>query len=83
MSNAHTGGKAMELANAQSLMFKIKGKPAVPVISVADAAKKWDDYRMASMMQGGGGCSQIGNGGIVRDGKKIVAKISYNGRIWE
>ena len=67
---------------AQSLTFKIHGKPAVAVLSVMDAARKWESYRMAHMMNGGGGCSEIGNGGIVRDGKKIVAKISYNGRIW-
>ena len=65
-----------------SLTFKMRGKPAVQVLSVPEAVEKWNAYVMAQMVAGGGGCSQVGNGGIVRDGKKIVAKISYNGRVW-
>ncbi len=81
MFNAQEGN-AMTALQAP-LTFKIHRKPAVPVLSVADAAAKWDAYRMAEMENGGGGCSEIGNGGIVRAGKQIVARISYNGRIWE
>ena len=69
----------MNLQTTPSLTFKISGKPRVPVLSVADAAAKWGAYRD----QSGGGVSEIGNGGIVRDGEKIVAKVSYNGRILE
>lgn len=70
-------------ATISSLTFKVRGKPTVPVLSVADAAHKWEQYRMAQIIAGGGGCSQIGNGGIVREGGKIIARISYNGRIWD
>lgn len=61
---------------------KFRGK-TYPVESVEAAAAKWDEFRMAAMIAGGGGCSQIGNGVTVRDvDGKIVAKVSYNGRIW-
>lgn len=73
----------MNLQQVEVFTFKINRKPAVQVASVEDAAAKWDAYRMAEIYNGGGGCSEIGNGGIVRQGKKIVARISYNGRIWE
>lgn len=73
----------MNLTKTESLTFKMSRKPAVAVASVADAAAKWAAYRMACIMNGGGGYSQIGNGGTVYEGKKAVAKISYNGRIWE
>ena len=71
------------LQQIEGLTFKIHRKPAVPVASVADAAAKWNAYlhALAQNMEECG-CSHVGNGGIVRDGKKIVAKISYNGRIW-
>jgi len=59
------------------LTVKFKGQ-TYPVASIKDAADQWDAFRMASNE----GCSKIGNGLTVRDGGKIVAKISYNGRIW-
>lgn len=71
-------------AQQAALTFKMHRKPAVAVLSVEDAAAKWNAYREA-MADQGVGCSRnggIGNGGIVREGKKIVARISYNGRIW-
>lgn len=76
-----------QVAKPDTLLFKIHGKPSVPVLSVADAAAKWEKYRMAEMETGGGGCSQIGNGGTVYGTKNgrgchVVARISYNGRIW-
>lgn len=72
------------IQQVEGLTFKIHRKPAVPVASVADAAAKWCIYRETLAQSGEEyGCSQIGNGGIVRQGKKIVARISYNGRIWE
>lgn len=58
--------------------FKVHGKPAVQVQSVEDAAAKWSQYRDRTEA----GCSEIGNGGIVREDGKIVARVSYNGRIW-
>ena len=70
----------MNLVTVESLTFKIHGKQAVPVLSVEDAAEKWNKYRLTMGAQGFG-CSDIGNGGIVRSGKTIIAKISYNGRV--
>lgn len=60
---------------APALTFKIHGKPAIPVLSFRDAADKWNRYVMECMKAGGGGCSQVGNGGVIRDGGKIVAKV--------
>ncbi len=65
--------------NTQQFTFKIDGKPAVPVQSVADAAAKWEQYRDRT----GAGVSEIGNGGTVYQGGRKVATVSYNGRIWE
>ena len=69
----------MNVIPTSGLTFKIDGKPAVTVLSVADAAAKWRQYRDET----GEGVSVLGNGGIVRDGKRIVARVSYNGRIWD
>ena len=73
--------RRMSMLTIHSLQFKVHGKPAVPVESVEDAAEKWNRYRLAMGAQGLG-CSDIGNGGVVRSGNDVVAKISYNGRIW-
>lgn len=63
---------------AQALSVRFGGK-AFPVASVQDAAQKWEAFREASCE----GVSTIGNGLTVRDAKgKIVATVSYNGRIW-
>ena len=69
----------MNLIPTSNLTFKIDGKPTVAVLSVADAAAKWSKYRDELTE----GVSKIGNGGIVRDGKRIIARVSYNGRIWD
>lgn len=64
------------------LTVKYRGK-TYQVESVEAAAEKWGEFRHAAMCAGGGGCSQIGNGLAVRDADgRIVAKISYNGRVW-
>ena len=78
------GNEMNAIQQVEGLTFKIHRKPAVPVASVADAAAKWNAYlsALAQNMEDYG-CSKVGNGGIVRQGKKIVARISYNGRIWE
>lgn len=68
-----------QIQRSEGFTFKVRGKPAVAVLSVADAAAKWCLYREES----GEGCSTIGNGGVVRHGKKAVAWISYNGKIWD
>lgn len=55
------------------------GGKKYPVLSVEDAAAKWCCFRDES----NGGVSEIGNGVIVRDEKKrVIARISYNGRVW-
>ena len=77
MFTAQQRGNEMNLQ--APLTFKIHRKPAVPVLSVADAAAKWAQYRDES----GEGCSTLGNGGVVRQGKKAIAWISYNGKIWD
>ncbi len=67
----------------QPFTFKIAKHAPVAVESVADARRKWNEFVRRESEMGGGGCSEVGNGGIVRQGKKIVAKISYNGRVWD
>ncbi len=59
------------------MVFRYDGRTAT-VATVADAVRVWEAYRDST----GGGCSDIGNGGSVRRGNKVVATISYNGRIW-
>jgi hypothetical protein len=67
---------------APMLFVAQKNKRRAVVQSVEDAAAKWVAYRSAELMNGGGGCSEIGNGGTVYAGAAVVARISYNGRIW-
>ena len=48
--------------------------------SVQELAQKWYTLMLAS----GEGVSTLGNGGnVLDDNGKRIAKISYNGRIWE
>ena len=48
--------------------------------SLQQLSMKWYSLMLAS----GQGCSVIGNGGnVLDDNGKRIAKISYNGRIWE
>ncbi len=72
-----------QIDKGEVFTFKIAKHPAVIVASVKDARDKWDEFVRRESEMGGGGCSEVGNGGIVRKGKKIVAKISYNGRVWD
>ena len=47
--------------------------------SIQDASNKWCELRDKSCL----GYSDIGNGGnVLDDNGKRIAKISYNGRIW-
>ncbi len=50
-----------------------------PVEDFADAQAKWDRFRTES----GGGGSEIGEAKVVDQNGETVARISYNGRIWE
>ena len=69
----------MTHATPRPLMYICFGKKRYEVVSVEDAATKWNAFRDASYA----GVSDIGNGVIVRDSNgKHIARISYNGRIW-
>jgi len=75
--------KTARIEKGEVLTFKIARHPAAIVESIADARAKWNEFVRRESEMGGGGCSEVGNGGIVRQGKRIVAKISYNGRVWD
>lgn len=60
-----------------TLVFTYNRKRAT-VASVEEAVRIWNEYREST----GAGASEIGNGGTVKDGRKLVAGISYNGRVW-
>lgn len=66
-------------------LFVVRGRDRLPVDSVEDAATKWEEFRDAVEDEGpgAGGVSTLGNGLRVEraDGTE-VARISYNGRIW-
>ena len=69
------------LTDRPTLSVKFQGK-TYAVASLADAVAKWDAFRFAAACQGAG-CSKVGNGVTVRNAAgKIVAKVSYNGRLW-
>lgn len=62
----------------ETLFFRCNGR-TVEVASVNDAARKWAAFRDAT----GAGASEIGNGGEVIDERaSVVARISYNVRVW-
>ena len=47
--------------------------------SIKDAADKWNKFVDASQ----GGVSEIGNGVVIKEDGNPVARVSYNGRIWD
>lgn len=49
------------------------------VESIQDAADKWNRFVETSM----GGVSQVGNGVTIKEDGKPIARVSYNGRIWD
>lgn len=55
------------------------GKKSYPVASIEDAQSKWEAFR-AEAARNGGGVRDIGNGVSVKQGGKIIGRISYNGR---
>lgn len=70
-------GDAGALTTGLTVTF---GGKTYPVSSVEDAQRKWVEFRD----QSGGGVSEVGNGVRVLDGAgKFVARISYNGRVWD
>jgi len=62
----------------QGLTIKL-GKNLVPVLDLADASRVLRHY----VTQNGFGGSDMSRGdGTVRAGKRKVAHVSYNGRVW-
>jgi GGDEF domain-containing protein len=69
---------APETQPVAQMEVEFRGK-RYPVESFADAQDKWDQFRE----QTGAGASSIGDGAKVYLDGKEVARISYNGRMWE
>ena len=56
-----------------------RGTKPIAVDSIARARDAWNTIRERT----NAGCSSLGNGGSVLDADgRIVANISYNGRVW-
>ncbi len=73
----------MPVAAPQPKLFVEAGSQRFEVDSLQDAAVKWGKFRQQAA-QNGGGASDIGNGiRVVDQDGKAVARISYNGRVWE
>jgi hypothetical protein len=69
----HTN-RSLEIA-----LYAIFAGRKVRVPSVEFASRKWTEFRQET----NAGNSEIGNGVEVRDGNdNVVARVSYNGRIW-
>lgn len=65
--------------NRPNKFFFVCAAGMAPVDSPADASEKWESFRDES----NGGCSEIGNGGIVVNQRgEWVCRVSYNGRLW-
>ncbi len=68
-----------QLISQQDSLFVKLGKKKFPVSSYQDASDKWVAYRDQTCA----GVSEIGNGvHIYNTFNKVVAHVSYNGRIW-
>lgn len=50
------------------------------VASVQDAASKWEEFRDAAL-RAGGDYDSVGGGLAVRDGRRTVARVRYNGSV--
>lgn len=76
---AKAADPASDPAAVAEKLFVTFGGKIYPVDSVEDAAAKWNVFREESS----GGASEIGNGVQVTNAAgKVIAEISYNGRIW-
>jgi hypothetical protein len=68
-----------QVAIPQKLNVTFGGK-TYPVESIADAQRKWIDFQNKA----GAGVSEVGNGVRIADQDgKFVARISFNGRVWD
>jgi hypothetical protein len=77
--NINVTQKKPNVWNRPNKFFFVCESGVSPVESPADAAGKWEEFRDES----NGGCSEIGNGGIVvNQHGDWVCKVSYNGRMW-
>ena len=79
----NTQGQEKALAHTtQSLEVEFNGK-RYPVGSIEDAKNKWEQFRDEFAVKTGMGVSGAGDGiPIFKNGKQI-ARISYNGRVWD
>ena len=66
------------IANKKRLTVEFGGQE-YEVASFKDAAEKWGRFVGASQ----GGVSQVGNGVVIKENGRPVARVSYNGRIWD
>lgn len=65
---------------AARLVLKLaSGRKFGTAVSLEDARDQWISYRDRT----GAGVSRIGNGLVVLEEGREVARISYNGRCWE
>ena len=71
-----TGNAAQ--SEAKGLEVEFDGK-RYPVTSIQEASEKWTQFRQ----QSDAGVSDVGNGVPVFENGKQVARISYNGRMWD
>ena len=69
------------LAVALPLTLKI-GKKSVVVSDLAEASRKYQEARDYNMVIDGGDANTFPFGRVVRGGR-AVARISYNGRVWD
>ena len=66
-----------------ALEIIINGK-RVPVASLREARRAWNAYREQAMYDGLSGADLMGrHDGKVFQGKTKVARMSFNGRIWD
>ena len=64
------------------LVLVAHGAPALRLIvkNLADGAKKWAEYRDRYDL---GASAMKQSCGFIRQGGKLVARVSYNGRLWD
>lgn len=71
------------LATRGYIKLAAKGCMAVnvPVASADEASRIWSDYRDANGL--GASDMKSGCGNICEANGKVIAKVSYNGRVWD
>jgi len=68
---------AMKVSGASQYLMEVNGR-RFPVENMVDASKKYEVIRDRSGLGG----SQLSDG-VVRDGEgKVIARVSYNAKVW-